>query len=119
MSEPEHSSEDEAEVVRQEIAQTRAELAETVDALSDKLDVKQQAADKVAETKAKVGEAATKAKQAAPEPVQRALDTAVTKAAPVASQVSAKAAPHRGKIIAGALAAVAVLIVARRKRSDR
>lgn len=120
MSDPKHSSEDEAEVVRQDIADTRAELAETVDALSNKLDVKHQAADKVAEVKAKVGESAAKAKQSAPEPVQRALDTAVAKATPAAQQVATKAAPYRGKIIAGAVLALVLLrVVRRRKRDDR
>ena len=118
MSEPKHSSEDEAEVVRQEIAETRAELAETVDALSHKLDVKQQAADRVADVKAKVTETAGKAKQSAPEPVQRALDTAVAKATPAAQQVATKAAPHRGKIIAGTLIALVLLRVVRRKKRD-
>jgi chromosome segregation ATPase len=107
------------DIVRSDIEQARAELAETVDALSDKLDVKARAGDKVSDAKAKVAETAARAKQAAPPPVQHALDVASQKAAPVVSQVSQKAAPHRGKIIAGAVAAVVVLVVVRKRRARR
>jgi len=66
-----------------------------------------------------VSETAAKAKESAPEPVQRALDTAVAKAAPAAQQVATKAGPHRNQIVAGAVAALLVLVVVRRrKRSD-
>jgi len=39
--------------------------------------------------------------------------------APVAHQVSSRAAPHRGKIIAGMLAAIVVLTLIRRRRAGR
>lgn len=120
MTEPKHSSDDPtAEVLREEIAQTRAELAETVDQLSDKLDVKQHAADKVADVKQKVAETAHRAKEATPEPVQHALDTAGAKAGPVVHDVATKAAPHRGKIIGGLVAAAAVVLFVRRRRAQR
>jgi chromosome segregation ATPase len=107
------------DIVRSDIEQARAELAETVDALSDKLDIKARAGDKVSDAKAKLAETAARAKQAAPPPVQHALDVAGQKAAPVVSQVSQKAAPHRGKIIAGAVVAVVVLVVVRKRRARR
>lgn len=106
----------EQDIVRSDIEQTRAELAQTVDALHDKLDVKARAGDKVADAKQKVSDGAARAKAAAPPQVQHALDAAGEKAGPVVAQVSAKAAPHRGKIIAGAVAATVVLIVVRRRR---
>ncbi len=118
MTEGQHSA-DEADAVRADIASTRAELADTVDALTDKLDVKQHASDKVADVKDKVAETATRAKQAAPEPVQHALDAAATKAGPAIHQVSEKAKPHRGKIAAALVAGTLVLVVIRRRRSDR
>ena len=104
------------DVVRSDIEQARAELAATVDALSDKLDVKARAGDKVSEAKAKVVEGAARAKQAAPPPVQHALDVAGAKAAPVVSQVAHKAAPHRNKLLAGAVVAAVVLVIARKRR---
>jgi hypothetical protein len=118
MSDPKYSSEDEAEIVREDIAQARAELAQTVDALSEKLDVKQQAADKVNEAKQKVVETAQHAKESAPEPVQRALDSVGAKAGPTAHRVAEQAAPHRGKIIAGLAVTAVVLMILRRKRAD-
>lgn len=119
MSEPKHSSEDEAELVREDIAQARADLADTVDALSEKLDVKQHAADRISEAKAKVAETAHHAKQSAPQPVQRALDTVGAKAGPTAHRVAEKSAPHRGKIIAGLVVSTLVLVIVRRKRAGR
>ena len=63
-----------------------------------------------------MSDAAARAKQAAPPQVQHALDVAGEKAQPVVAQVSQKAAPHRGKILAGAAVAVVLLIVVRRRR---
>jgi hypothetical protein len=116
MSATEESGPTEKEAVQAEIEQTRADLAATVDALSDKLDVKARAGDKVTEAKAKVVHTASQLKDSAPPQVQHALDVAGQKAGPAVHQVSAKAAPHRGKIIAGAVVAVAVLVVVRRRR---
>jgi hypothetical protein len=108
----------EKDAVREEIEQTRAELAATVDALSDKLDVKARAGDKVTDVKEKVAETATHLKESAPPQVQHALDVAGQKAGPVVHQVSAKAEPHRGKIIAGSVIAVVVLVIVRRRRRE-
>jgi Protein of unknown function (DUF3618) len=108
----------EKDIVRSDIEQTRAELAATVDALSDKLDVKGRAGDKVTEVKAKVAETATHVKESAPPQVQHALDVAGQKAGPVVQRVSEQAAPHRGKIIAGAAVAVVLLVIVRRRRRE-
>lgn len=110
---------DDAEAVRADIIAARAELSATVDALTDKVDVKARANDKIAEVKQKAAETVTRAKHSAPEPVQQALDRAGAKAAPLAHQVSEKAAPHRSKIIAGAAVALLALIVFRRSRSGK
>ncbi len=108
------------DAIRADIEQTRAELAQTVDALSDKLNVKAQAAGKVGAAKdaakQKVAGAASQAHAAAPEPVQHVLGSVGEKAGPVAQQVAAKVEPHRGKIIAGAVAALVVVLVVRRRR---
>lgn len=104
------------DAVRADIDRTRAELADTVDQLADKLDVKSQASAKVGAAKNSVSATAAKAKAGMPPSVQQGLDRAGEKVAPMAHQVSEKAAPHRAKIIAGVLAAFAVLIVVRHHR---
>jgi len=75
------------------------------------VNVKKQAGVKVADTKARITEAASHAIQSAPPPFQQALDTAATKARPLAQQ----AAPYRKEIIAGVGAALLVLLVLRRR----
>jgi ElaB/YqjD/DUF883 family membrane-anchored ribosome-binding protein len=106
-----------AEQIRTDIEQTRAELADTVDALSDKLNVKARAGDKAGEAKAKVSSAAAQAKAKAPEPVQHALETVGAKARPVAHQASEQIRPYRKQILIGVSAAMAVLLILRRKRN--
>ena len=76
------------------------------------------AVDKAPVVKEKVAETAAHLKQSAPPQVQHALDVAGQKAGPVVHQVSAKTAPHRGKIIAGSVVAVVVLVIVRRRRRE-
>ncbi|MGN6607500.1 MAG: DUF3618 domain-containing protein [Jatrophihabitans sp.] len=102
---------DDPEQLRAQIEQTREELAQTVEAIAEKVNVKKQAGLKVDEVKTRVGEAATHAVQAAPPPVQHALDTAITRATPLARQ----AKPYRKEILAGVGAALFVLLVLRRR----
>lgn len=116
MTENSPSDAAEADLVPADIAATRAELAETVDALTSKLDVKARASDKVSEVKQKAAATADRARQAAPPPVQHALDAAGEKAGPVVRRVSTTAAPHRGKIAAGAVALVVLLLTLRRRK---
>lgn len=104
------------DAVRADIERTRAELADTVDQLAEKLDVKSQASAKVGAAREAVSATAAKAKASTPPAVQQGLDRAGEKVAPIAHQVSEKAAPHRAKIIAGVLAIFAVLVVVRRRR---
>jgi hypothetical protein len=101
------------ELLREEIERTRAEMSATVDAIADKVNVKARAEEKVAGAKQKVVDSAVRAKQSAPAPVQTALD----KAGPVASQVSAKVGPHRNQVLLGAVGAVLVLVILRRRRA--
>jgi ElaB/YqjD/DUF883 family membrane-anchored ribosome-binding protein len=108
----------EADAVRADIEATRQELADTVNALTEKVNVKARAGDKAAELRQKLTEAAGRARAAAPPPVQRALDATGQKAGPMASRISAQAAPYRGKIIAGSAVLVAALLVLRRRSGD-
>lgn len=104
------------DAVRADIDRTRAELADTVDQLADKLNVRAQASQKAGAARDRISETAARAKASAPPQVQHVLDRAAEKVAPVAHQVSSRAVPHRGKIIAGMLAAIIVLRVMRRRR---
>jgi ElaB/YqjD/DUF883 family membrane-anchored ribosome-binding protein len=114
---PETSEVNEVEAVRADIEAARDELAQTVDALHDKLDVKGRASDSVAAAKERIAETAQRAKAAAPQPVQQALDRAGERAAPVVTQTSQQLAPHRGKIIAGAVGLLVVVWILRRRRA--
>ena len=106
-----------AEQIRTDIEQTRAELADTVDALSDKLNVKARAGDKAGEAKAKVSSAVAQAKAKTPEPVQHAFETVGARARPVAHQASEQIRPYRKQILIGVAAAMAVLLIVRKKRN--
>ena len=101
------------EEIRAEIEQTRSEMGDTVDALTNKLDVKAQAKEKVESVKSTVSDKAAQAKAAAPAPVQKALD----KTGDVAAPALHKAAPYTKQIALAVLAAVAVLIFWRSRRS--
>ena len=121
MPEPTDGTADEAtptstEQIRAEIEQTRAELADTVDQLSDRLNVKAQAGRKADDLKHTIVEKGAQAKASAPQPVQQAMDKVGEKAGPVAHQVNDATRPHRIKILAGAVAALVVLVVVRRRQ---
>ena len=100
-----------ADEIRAEIEQTRAELGSTVDALTAKLDVKAQAHDRVDAAKASVVAQASRAKQAAPAPIQNAMDSAGSAAAPLVD----RARPYSKQILAGAGALLALVVVLRRR----
>lgn len=102
--------------LRADIEQARADLAESVDALSDKLDVKGQATATVSDATHRAGAPASHVKQSAPEPVRRGVDSVGAKTGPVIARVSQQAAPHRGKIAAGAAAGLLIAVIVRRRR---
>jgi hypothetical protein len=104
------------DAVRADIDRTRAELADTVDQLAEKVNVKAQASQKMNAAAGRIWQTAAQAKASAPPRVQLVLDRAGEKWAPMAQQMSQRAAPHRGKILAGVLAAFAVLILVRHRR---
>jgi ElaB/YqjD/DUF883 family membrane-anchored ribosome-binding protein len=97
--------------LQEQIDATRADLARSVDTLADKMNVKKQASDKVDEVKQRIEAAAAHAKSSAPPQVQHVIDTVTEKAAPVVH----RAQPYRREIIAGAVAALVVLLVIRRR----
>jgi hypothetical protein len=88
-----------------------------VDQFAEKLNVKAQASQKMADATHRMSQTAARAKASAPPQVQHALAQAGARMAPVAQQVSHRAAPHRGKIIAALLSAAVILIVLRRRRA--
>lgn len=104
------------EAIRSHIEHSRAELSDTVDQLSAKLNVKAQATDKIAAARSKLADRAVKAKASAPPPVQRAIDKAGEKTAPIVHRIGEKAEPHRSQLIAAGLGVVVLLLVVRRFR---
>ena len=102
------------DAVRADIDRTRAELADTVDRLAEKTNVKAQASQKVRAATGRISQTAAQAKASAPPQVQHVLDRAGEKVAPMAHQMSHRAAPHREKILAGMLVAVVAHLLVRR-----
>jgi len=105
------------DAVRANIDRTRAELADTVRPALRQAQRQGTGFGEGEHRKDRVSQTAALAKASAAPAVQQALRRIDQKAAPIARQVSGMAAPHRGKIIAGALAAIAVLAVVRRRRA--
>jgi hypothetical protein len=105
-----------------EIEQTRAELADSVDQLSDKLSSKSQFGHRVESVRQAVSTGAAKAEAAAPPQVQHAVEKVGEQVGAVAHQVNVKTEPHRSKIVAGAAAALALVVglvlLQRKRRND-
>jgi chromosome segregation ATPase len=108
--EPEQGSKSPQEI-EAEVAETREQLGETVAALAEKTDVKRQAKAKVQDTKQAAQEKATETAETAKQKMSEAPERAGAMSDRVVAAIRANPVPA----VAGAVAALAIVVVLRRR----